>query len=129
MKSLLTLVSLFGLIALSSAPAAMRQQPPPAKPDHMQHRFDDPERYAKSFDDPARDSWQMPDRVIAALGLKADGAVADVGAGTGYFSVRLAKAVPRGTVYAVDVEHAMLDHIKKRAAAEKLTNVVPVHAS
>jgi predicted methyltransferase len=104
-------------------------QQPPAKPDHMQHRFDDPERYAKSFDDPARDKWQMPDRVIAALGLKADSTVADVGAGTGYFTIRLAKAVPGGTVYAVDVEHAMLEHIKKRAASDKLTNVAPVHAS
>jgi len=47
------------------------------KPDHMDHRFDDPERYAKSFDDPARDAWQMPDRVIAALNLKAGQKVAD----------------------------------------------------
>ncbi len=38
--------------------------------DHMQHSFADAERYAKSFDDPARDAWQMPDRVIGALALK-----------------------------------------------------------
>ena len=104
-------------------------QQPPAKPDHMQHRFDDPERFAKSFDDPARDAWQMPDRVISALGLRRDSVVADVGAGTGYFSVRLAKAVPAGTVYAVDVEHAMLEHIRKRATAEGLKNLEPVHAT
>lgn len=95
----------------------------------MEHRFDDPERFARSFDDPARDGWQMPDRVISALGLKRDSAVADIGAGTGYFTVRLAKAVPAGTVYAVDVERAMLEHIEKRAAAAHLANIVAVHAT
>lgn len=55
-------------------------------------------------------------------------AVADIGAGTGYFSVRLAKAVPSGTVFAVDIEHAMLEHIRKRATAERLANIVTVHA-
>lgn len=100
-----------------------------AKPDHMQHRFDDPERLAKSFDDPARDGWQMPERVIDALTLSPDMSVADIGAGTGYFSVRLAKAVPRGTVYAVDVESAMLEHVRKRAAEGDLANVVTVQAS
>lgn len=108
--------------------SALHAQQPPAKPDHMQHRFDDPARYAKSFDDPARDAWQMPDRVIAALGLRRDAAVADIGAGTGYFSVRLAKAVPTGTVFAADVEHAMLEHIQKRAKASGLSNIVAVHA-
>ena len=98
----------------------------PAKPDHMEHRFDDPERYAKSFDDPARDAWQMPGRVLDALKLPADSSVADIGAGTGYFTVRLAKAVPRGTVYAVDIEPAMVEHIRKRAAAAGLANVTAV---
>ncbi len=48
---------------------------------HMETRFADPERYAKSFDDPARDAWQLPDRVVAALALRPDMAVADIGAG------------------------------------------------
>jgi ubiquinone/menaquinone biosynthesis C-methylase UbiE len=94
----------------------------------MDHRFDDPEKYAKSFDDPARDAWQMPDRVIEALKLSPTASVADIGAGTGYFTVRLAKAVPRGTVYAVDVEPKMLDYLRKRAAGAGLTNVVAVQA-
>jgi ubiquinone/menaquinone biosynthesis C-methylase UbiE len=109
--------------------ASAQQHQPQSKPDHMEHRFDDPERYAKSFDDPARDAWQMPSRVIEALSLSPGAAVADVGAGTGYFSVRLAKAIPRGTVYAVDVEPSMLDHIRKRADGEGLKNLVTVHAS
>ena len=129
MRSLPKLCVVSAAAALCLAPSLHAQQPPPAKPDHMQHRFDDPERFAKSFDDPARDAWQLPDRVISALGLGRDSVVADVGAGTGYFSVRLAKAVPAGTVYAVDIEHAMLEHIGKRAATERLTNIVPVQAT
>jgi ubiquinone/menaquinone biosynthesis C-methylase UbiE len=110
--------------------AGTAQQPQPqSKPDHMEHRFDDPERYAKSFDDPARDGWQMPSRVIEVLTLSPNMSIADIGAGTGYFSIRLAKAVPAGTVYAVDVEPSMLDHIRKRALGEGLKNVVTVQAN
>jgi cyclopropane fatty-acyl-phospholipid synthase-like methyltransferase len=94
----------------------------------MEHRFDDPERYAKMFDDPARDAWQLPDRVIETLKLSPDSSIADIGAGTGYFSVRLARAVPRGTVYAVDVEPSMLEHIRKRATGAGLNNIVTVRA-
>lgn len=105
------------------------QEHRPATPDHLQHRFDDPSRYAKAFDDPSRDTWQMPARVLDALRLQADASVADIGAGTGYFSVRLAKAVPDGTVYAVDIEPAMLAHVRTRATTERLANIVPVQAS
>jgi cyclopropane fatty-acyl-phospholipid synthase-like methyltransferase len=122
-SAIVSIVACGGLgLALAS------QQHTHPKADHMDHRFDDPERYAKSFDNPARDEWQMPARVIEELGLAADAAVADIGAGTGYFSVRLAKAVPRGTVFAVDIEPSMLDHIRKRAGAEGLPNVVTVRA-
>ena len=60
------------------------------KPDHMAHRFEHAEEWAKSFDDPARDEWQMPARVIDALALQPGQIVADIGAGTGYFTIRLA---------------------------------------
>ncbi len=119
------------LAACASLAGAVRAQQPgaqPAKPDHMQHRFDDPAKLSKSFDDPARDAWQMPAKVIEALGLKAGVTVADIGAGTGYFSMRLAKASPELTVFAVDIEPAMVDHLKKRATSEHLNNVVPVLA-
>jgi SAM-dependent methyltransferase len=106
-----------------------QQHEPQSKPDHMHHRFDDPERYAKSFDDPARDSWQMPARVIDALALSPNASVADIGAGTGYFSIRLAEAAPGATVYAVDVEPSMLAHIRKRTVGKGLKNVVTVQAS
>jgi ubiquinone/menaquinone biosynthesis C-methylase UbiE len=95
----------------------------------MEHRFDDPERYAKSFDDPAREEWQMSGRVIDALGLTAGQVVADIGSGTGYFTVRLAKAPARPKVYAVDIQPAMLEYVKQRAAKEGLTQVVTVLAN
>jgi cyclopropane fatty-acyl-phospholipid synthase-like methyltransferase len=105
------------------------QQPGTQPPDHIKHRFDDPAQLAKSFDDPARDAWQKPDQVIAALGLTSAAKVADIGAGTGYFSMKLARAVPSGRVYAVDIEPAMIGHLKRRADAEGLPNVTPVLAS
>ena len=96
---------------------------------HMDHKFDDPERYARSFDDPARDAWQMPSRVIEALALKPGQKVADIGAGTGYFSVRLARAAAAPKVFAVDLEPKMVEHLTKRAAAEGLKNITAVQAS
>ncbi len=96
--------------------------------DHMQHRFD-PAQDAKRFDDPARDTWQMPDRVIQALAVQDGMSVADIGAGTGYFSVRLARTWSGVKVYAADIEPAMVDYLTKRAADEDLANVLPVLAT
>jgi cyclopropane fatty-acyl-phospholipid synthase-like methyltransferase len=118
----LSTIAVFAYLGVATA------QQPPAKPDHMQHRFDDPERYAKSFDDPARDAWQMPARVIEALALARDARVADIGAGTGYFTVRLAKAIPNGTVFAVDIQPEMVGYLQKRVETEQLSNVTTVLA-
>jgi SAM-dependent methyltransferase len=95
----------------------------------MERHFDDAEKWAKSFDDPARDAWQMPDRVIAALGLRPGESVADIGAGTGYFTVRLAKSATAPTVYAVDIEPSMVQYLRQRAAKEGLGRVVVVQAT
>lgn len=95
----------------------------------MHHRFDDPEAWASRFDDPGRDEWQKPDEVVRALGLKPDARVADVGAATGYFSVRLARAVPAGKVYGVDLEASMVAYLERRAHHEGLSNVVGVVGS
>jgi ubiquinone/menaquinone biosynthesis C-methylase UbiE len=121
-------------IAMASARSGLAQQPgassqTPAPGAHMEHRFDDPERYAKAFDDPARDQWQLPGRVIDALALAPGQAVADIGAGTGYFTVRLARSAAKPKVYAVDIEKAMVDYVRQRAAKEGLTQVVAVQAS
>ncbi len=114
------------IIALGATLLAQKPQQI-SKPDHMEHRFDDPAKFAKSFDDPARDAWQMPAKVIETLGVKSDMSVADIGAGTGYFSMRLAKAA--GSVYAVDIEPAMIEHLKQRAISERATNVIPILAA
>lgn len=98
-------------------------------PHTHRHSFSDAERWARVFDDPARDAWQKPEQVIAALRLAPDAQVADIGAGTGYFAVRLARAVPQGRVYAVDIERDMVRHLRERAAREKLPNLVPVLAA
>jgi ubiquinone/menaquinone biosynthesis C-methylase UbiE len=90
---------------------------------HHAHRFDNAEQWAKVFDDPARDAWQQPDVVIAALALTPAMAVADVGAGTGYFTVRLARAVPQGQVVATDIEPDMVRYLNERAQKDKLANV------
>ena len=89
----------------------------------MHHGFQHAEEWAKVFDDPARDAWQQPDRVIAALELTPAMAVADVGAGTGYFAVRLARAVPEGQILATDVEPDMIRYLTDRAAKEQLPNL------
>lgn len=120
-------------IVLGMAPEALAQEhrpqgAPGQKPDHMAHRFEDAERYAKSFDDPARDGWQMPERVIGALGLTGGQSVADIGAGTGYFTVRLAKLAARPRVFAVDIESSMVEYVRTRAIREGLTTVVAVKA-
>ena len=92
-------------------------------------RFDDAEKWAKKFDDPARDAWQKPEDVLSALHLEPGAIVADIGAGTGYFSVRIAKRVLQGKVLAADVEPDMVRYLGERARREGLSNVVPVQAS
>ena len=106
--------------------------PPGAEHHHpatMMHRFEHADAWAKVFDDPARDTWQHPDEVVAALGLLPNMTVADVGAGTGYFTVRLARAVPGGHVIATDIEPDMVRYLDDRAHREKLGNVRAVLAT
>lgn len=94
-----------------------------------ERRFQDAQEWARRFDDPARDAWQKPQEVIRALELARDSVVADIGSGTGYFAVRLARAVPEGRVYGADLEPAMVEHLRKRARAEALSNLRAVQAA
>src|SRR5689334_1885473 len=97
-------------------------------PHTHEHAFEDADKWSEVFDDPKRDGWQKPHEVIQALALKPDAAVADIGAGTGYFSVRLAHMVPKGKVYAVDLEPDMVRHLAARAKRDQLPNMVAVQA-
>ena len=91
-----------------------------------EHRFSGAERWAKVFDDPARDAWQKPHEVITALSPAPDAVVADIGSGTGYFAVRLAHVVPKGRVYGVDTEPDMVKYLEERARREGLANLVSI---
>lgn len=81
------------------------------------------------LDDPARDAWQRPEDVLRAMELAPTMSVADVGAGTGYFAVRLARAVPMGTVTATDIEPNMVRFVNERAHREKLQNLRAILAT
>jgi ubiquinone/menaquinone biosynthesis C-methylase UbiE len=91
------------------------------------------EQYIAVLEDPKRDEWQKPDEVLKALDLQAGQVVADIGAGSGYFTVRLARALAplKGRVIALDVDEGMVDHLRQRLATEQLKNVtvmqVPAH--
>ena len=94
------------------------------------HSFDDVEHWVSVFDDPGRDAWQKPEEVVRALGIRAGDVVADLGAGTGYFSRYWSRAVGReGVVFAMEVEPALVAHLRDRADREGTANVVPVLGS
>lgn len=112
------------LVVLFLAGSASAQSP-----QTHQHSFHGAEQWAHVFDDPARDAWQKPHEVIQALHLRPDALVADIGAGTGYFSARLSNMLPKGKVYAVDIEPDMVRYLGERAAREGLKNLIPVRGS
>lgn len=95
----------------------------------LHHGFSNAPAWARTFDDPERDAWQKPGQVIQALALPPAAKVADVGAGTGYFAVRLARALPEGKVYGVDIEPDMVKYLDERAQKESLHNLQGVLAS
>jgi ubiquinone/menaquinone biosynthesis C-methylase UbiE len=114
---------LFILAALTLHPAAAQS------PHTHRHGFGDAEKWAQVFDDPERDAWQKPHEVIQALALRPDATVVDIGAGTGYFAARLARMLPHGTVYGVDVEPEMVKYLAERAKREGLNNLKTVAAT
>lgn len=94
------------------------------------HDFADVEQWRRVFDDPARDAWQKPRELVAALGLRPGMWVADLGAGTGYFSRHLDAAVrPNGVVFAVETEPNLVAHLRARAEQERTPTVLPMLAS
>ncbi len=119
------------LLALALAGTAAADAPvTPGDRATSHRRFDNVSQWTRVFDDPARDEWQKPDALVAALGLTPGMTVADLGAGTGYFSRRLSEAVgPEGSVLAVDVEPRLIAHLRQRAEREQTANVVPILAS
>jgi len=87
------------------------------------HQFQDAEHWAQIFESPDRAKWQKPDEVVRALKLKPRETVVDIGAGTGYFTRRFARAVgPSGEAIGLDIEPGMIDYMKTDARKLGLTN-------
>ncbi len=97
---------------------------------HGQHgNPDDLDGYIAKMEAPDRAEWQRPDDVVKLLALKPGQTACDVGAGPGYFALRLAKAVgAQGRVFAADVEPRILAVLRERIRAAGLRNVTPVLA-
>lgn len=75
---------------------------------------------------PEREREERTDLLVDALALKPTDAVADIGAGSGYFTFRMSPLVPEGVVYATDIQQEMLDVVAERALEENALNVMPV---
>ena len=86
----------------------------------------EPDSGAQWLERPEREDAEFPNRVIEALDLRPTDVVADIGAGTGYFSFRISPHVPDGKVLAVDIQPEMLDLIRARMEADSVTNVEPL---
>jgi len=90
---------------------------------HSQQRFNEIQKWVDIFEDPARAEWQKPEEVVKKLELKPGGTVADIGAGTGYFTRLFAIAVGhKGKAIGLDIEPAMVEYMKEDAKKQGLTN-------
>lgn len=113
------------LLALAAPLSA--QNPKTMAEMHALHT--NPEAYIKALEDPERDKYQKPHEVMTALDVKDGEIIADIGAGSGYFSLRLARHVgTSGHVYAVDVSPDMTRHLNERIAGAKLLNISTILA-
>lgn len=124
MKFLMVTIALWLLPLQSNAQdAAKRDQ-------HQMHQLhNDPKAYMKALEDPKRDDYQKPHEVLTALNIKPGEVIADIGAGTGYFTFKLAHHVGnKGKVYAVDVSPDMIKHINRRIRDSKAANVTAMLA-
>ena len=96
--------------------------------EHPAHeRFGNPEHleeYLRKLDDPARTAWQKPDEVLRALETRPEAVIGEVGAGTGYFTLRLARMATH--VFASDADPRLLEVLRERIAAAGVRNVTPV---
>lgn len=106
-----------------------------ATPDHGHHAghqaghhhdFKGIEQWVNRLDNPEREKKQRPHEVIAHLGLQNNDVVADIGAGTGYFALRIAAAYPQVRVIAADPEPEMVDYLHSQATARNLANLAPL---
>ncbi|MEE9381865.1 MAG: methyltransferase domain-containing protein [Nannocystaceae bacterium] len=111
------------LALIIGAAAACHQAPSEAE---LPLHYPDKNAAIARFNDPERSAWAMPDRVVDALPeLGPAATVADIGAGSGYFARRLATRVPKGVVYAVDVDSDFKRYIETNREAWGTPNIEP----
>lgn len=121
MKRVIVSILVLGI----AGPALWAQQKPTAKPPRNPRLFAPQD--LGLLEPPDREAWQKPDQVMDALHVAEGTVVADLGAGGGWFTVRLARRVgPNGRVYAVDVQRLMIEAIARRVQREGYANVTPV---
>jgi ubiquinone/menaquinone biosynthesis C-methylase UbiE len=113
-----TLATLATLLLTAAAPSGQ------ARP---QHRILFPPENLGELEGADRDTWQRSEQIMDVLGIAEGSVVADLGAGSGWFTVRLARRVwPNGKVYAEDIQPQMVEVIKRRRARENLERVIEV---
>src|ERR1051326_1241918 len=99
----------------------------PRTMEQMHHLHQNPKEYIAMLEDPARDAYQKPHEVIRALQIKEGEVIGDIGAGSGYFTFRVAHHVgDKGRVYAVDVSPEMILHLNRRIRDLGVKNVTTV---
>jgi len=132
----MTFLALALTLALLPAMSAEKTTPPIDCPLHNQgvdtHNlkpFEEVEEYIAFLERPDRAAWQRPDAIVDALELSGTEVIADVGAGSGYFTFRFAKALPEGGVRAIDIEPEMLRHIHHKVTSAGISNIEVVVAT
>lgn len=118
------------LSALLLYPALAFSQDAVKRDEHQMHRLHgDPKAYIGALDGPQRDAYQKPHEVLSALNIKPGEIIADIGAGSGYFTFRLAHQVgDKGKIFAVDVSPDMILHLNRRIRELKVNNVISLLA-
>jgi len=97
-----------------------------AGPVHAQLGARSTEEWLKTLDSQNRVARLKVDEAVSRLALAPGAVVADIGAGSGVFTLPLARAVPQGRVYAVDIDRGLVDHIARKAEEARAANVRPV---
>jgi arsenite methyltransferase len=121
---------LLSLLTLLAVPLSALPQDGVNRDHHQMHQLHrDSKSYIDMLEDPKRDAYQKPHDVLTALGIKPGEVIADIGAGSGYFTFRLAHHVgDNGRVYAIDVSPDMILHLNRRIRDLKAMNVSSILA-
>ena len=124
---------LFGCRADAPRPATTAETPPAAHESSVapginkSYEGADVDKFTERFESESREVYTERERIVADIAPPPGAAIADIGAGTGFYTVLFAHAVgPQGKVYAVDITPEFVGHIQQRAADEKLNNVEAV---